>query len=144
MMKSGTRIASTALVAAIGIGVVKTGADPVARSAFLSDTSAAQAVVRTAALRLVDGHFTGQRIYAFYGYVKVEATVQDGKLADVRVLEYPSDNRRSQYINGIAIPYLVQEAVDAQSASVDLISGATFTSSAFTKSLATALRKAGA
>ena len=60
------------------------------------------------------------------------------------MLEYPNDNGRSHYINSIALPYLIQESVDAQSFSVDLISGATFTSEAYMKSLQEALRQAGA
>ncbi len=92
---------------------------------------------------LKDGAFTGKREYAFYGYVKVQAIVKNGSLTDVKVLEYPNDNGRSHYINGIALPYLIQEAVGAQSYKVDFISGATFTSDAFIKSLQAALKPAG-
>ena len=60
------------------------------------------------------------------------------------ILEFPDHAGRSQYISSIALPYLVQEAVSAQSARVDLISGATLTSEAFARSLDAALRKAGA
>ncbi len=101
-------------------------------------------VTRVASARLADGTYDGRREYAYYGYVKVQAVIKDGKLADVRMWEYPNDNGRSHYINTIALPYLIQEAVDAQSWKVDLISGATFTSAAFEKSLQAALSRAGA
>lgn len=93
---------------------------------------------------LTDGSYTGQREYAFYGYVRVQAIVQNGKVQQVRVLEHPNDNGTSRYINSIAMPYLVQEAVQAQNTNVSLISGATLSSEAFVKSLSTALSQAGA
>jgi uncharacterized protein with FMN-binding domain len=89
------------------------------------------------------GTFTGKRTYAYYGYIRLQAIMNSGKLQDIKIVEYPSDNGRSRYINSIALPYLIQEAVDAQTWNVDLISGATFTSSAFVKSLQDALRQAG-
>lgn len=96
-----------------------------------------------ASARPADGTYDGRREYAYYGYVKVQAVVRNGKLTDVRLYEYPNDNGRSHYINSVALPSLIQEAVDAQSWKVDLISGATFTSEAFTKSLQAALKQAG-
>jgi uncharacterized protein with FMN-binding domain len=91
-----------------------------------------------------NGTYAGRREYAYYGFVKVQAVISGGQLKDVTVVEYPNDNGRSQYINSVALPYLIQEAVSAQSAKVDFISGATFTSFAFTKSLQEALKAAGA
>ena len=89
------------------------------------------------------GEFVGTREYANYGYVKVTAVVKDGKLVDVRVLESPNHAGRSQYISSVALPWLIQEAVQVQNSRVDLISGATLTSRAFALSLDAALRKAG-
>jgi len=89
-----------------------------------------------------NGTYTGPQIDAYYGMVQVEAIVQNGKIADVQFLEYPNDRRTSQRINSIAMPYLQQEAVQAQSANVDMISGATLTSQAFMMSLQSALDSA--
>lgn len=89
------------------------------------------------------GEFTGTRENAFYGYVEVVAVVKNGKLADVRIVESPNHAGRSKYISSVALPWLVQEAVQVQTARVNLISGATMTSQAFTRSLDAALRKAG-
>jgi uncharacterized protein with FMN-binding domain len=119
-------------------------AQPIQRNAFLVTTpnSGPAIVAQQAAYSLSDGRFMGRREYAYYGFVRVRAVVRHGKLSDVQVLEYPSDNGTSRYINGIALPYLVQEAVSAQSFRVDLISGATFTSVAFARSLREALLRA--
>ncbi len=91
-----------------------------------------------------DGDYTGTEVDAYYGLVKVQATIKQGKLADVQFLEYPNDRRTSIRINNIAMPYLQQEAIQAQSARVDLISGATLTSQAFVESLQVALNSAKA
>jgi len=89
-----------------------------------------------------DGTFKGPEVDAYYGLVQVQATIQGGKLANVQFLEYPTDRRTSQEINNIAVPYLQQEAMQVQSAKVDIISGATLTSEAFMMSLQNALDSA--
>jgi uncharacterized protein with FMN-binding domain len=89
-----------------------------------------------------DGTYTGPEIDVNYGLVKVQATVQSGRLTDVKIVEYPTDRRTSQRINSIAVPYLQQEAIQAQSANVNLISGATLTSEGFAMSLDAALATA--
>lgn len=89
-----------------------------------------------------DGIYTGSSADAYYGNVRVQATIQGGKLANVQFLDYPSDRGTSREINGQAMPYLKQEAIQAQSANVDIVSGATDTSLAFRQSLASALVKA--
>lgn len=89
-----------------------------------------------------DGSYSGSVEDAFYGYVQVAAVITNGKLTDVLFLQYPNDNRTSIYINSQALPLLKQEAVSAQSANVDIISGASQTSPAFSKSLENALAKA--
>ena len=89
-----------------------------------------------------DGTYTGPEIDAYYGYVRIKAVVQNGRIADVQFLEYPNDRRTSVRINTVAVPYLQREAISAQSANVNFISGATLTSEAFAQSLQTALRSA--
>jgi len=89
-----------------------------------------------------NGTYTGQQVDAFYGLVQVQTTIQNGKIASVQFLQYPSDRRTSQRINSVAVPWLQQEAVQAQQANVDIISGATLTSQAFIMSLQTALDQA--
>jgi uncharacterized protein with FMN-binding domain len=89
-----------------------------------------------------DGTYTGPEADAYYGNVQVQVTIQSGKIANVNFLDYPQDRRTSARINSIATPYLVTEAIQAQSADVDIISGATLTSEAFVKSLQVALNQA--
>lgn len=116
------------------------GSDPVAnvrpQPAVGSSAAASQ-------LQAHSGRYTGSTVNVYYGYVKVQAVVKKGKLENVVVLEHPNDNGTSRYINSVAMPYLVQEAVKAQNANINLISGATFSSMGFVKSLGTALSAAG-
>jgi len=88
---------------------------------------------------LTNGVYIGNAVDAYYGTVQVKATVQDGKLASVQFLQYPNERDTSRYINDQAMPLLTQEAIVAQSAQVDGVSGATFTSQAFKESLSSAL-----
>lgn len=89
-----------------------------------------------------NGTYTGTVADAYYGYVQVQAIISGGKIADVKFLQYPNDNRTSISINSQAMPYLTQEAIQAQSAQVNTISGASATSGAFRQSLQAALAQA--
>ncbi len=91
-----------------------------------------------------DGTYTGPTINVFYGLVQIQAVIQDGRLASINVLDYPSDRRTSVRINRQALPMLRDEVISAQSANVDIISGATLTSEGFIRSLDSALQKAKA
>jgi uncharacterized protein with FMN-binding domain len=112
-------------------------------------TAAVQPVTRVAMKvvsngRYADGTYTGPVVDAYYGLVQIQAIVQRGQIADIAVLQYPSDRRLSVRINRYALPLLRDEVVSAQSANVDIVSGATLTSEAFIRSLGSALRSAGA
>ena len=89
-----------------------------------------------------DGQYTGQAADAYYGYIQVQAVINGGKITDVKFLQYPNDRQNSVAINSQAMPWLTQEALKAQSARVDIISGATDTSQAFIQSLSSALNSA--
>jgi uncharacterized protein with FMN-binding domain len=86
-----------------------------------------------------DGTYTGPTVDALYGLVQVQAVIQNGKIKTVQFLQYPNDRRTSVRINSIAIPDLQQEVIQAQSANVNIITGATLTSEAFIMSLQNAL-----
>jgi uncharacterized protein with FMN-binding domain len=75
--------------------------------------------------------------------VQVELTVSDGTITDVEVVEYPDGNGKDQQINARALPVLIQETLDAQSADIDMVSGATVTSEGYVESLQSALDQAG-
>jgi uncharacterized protein with FMN-binding domain len=89
-----------------------------------------------------DGMYTGKATDAFYGTIQVQATVQNGNIADVQFLQYPHSQDTSIQVNKAAMPELKQEAIAAQNANVDVVSGATQTSQAFNESLADALTQA--
>lgn len=89
-----------------------------------------------------NGSYVGNSADAYYGLIQVKVIISGGKLTDVQFLNHPSDNPTSQYINSQAMPMLKQEAISAQSANVNGVSGATDTSMAFVQSLQSALSKA--
>ena len=71
MNRTRARIAAAAIAAGLVVGGLAFGGP--------------QGVARTVAYGLSDGRFSGKREYAYYGFVRVEATVKNGRLADVRV-----------------------------------------------------------
>lgn len=89
-----------------------------------------------------DGTYTGSPADAYYGIVQVKAIIRNGKITDVQFLSYPNDRSTSAYISSIATPLLASEAIQSQSANVDIVSGASETSGAFMRSLASALSQA--
>jgi len=91
-----------------------------------------------------DGSYTGTAADAIYGYIQVKITVSSGKISDLVFLQYPNDRRDSIQINNYAMPILKQQAIAAQSASVDGVSGATDSSQAFVQSLTAAINQAKA
>ena len=74
-----------------------------------------------------------------WGPVQVTITVSGGKITDVAVPAYPSENGRDVEINARALPVLRQETLDKQSADIDAVSGATVTSDGYKESLQSAL-----
>lgn len=89
-----------------------------------------------------DGTYTGSIADAIYGNLQVQAIIQNGKITDVKFLQYPNDRMRSVAINTVAMPNLKQEAIQIQNANVDVVSGATDSSDAFVQSLTSALNQA--
>lgn len=74
-----------------------------------------------------------------YGAVQVEVTESGGKITDVRFVQLTAYDGRSQMINQQAGPILLQETLDAQSANISGVSGATYTSDSYIESLQSAL-----
>ncbi|MEV8273686.1 FMN-binding protein [Microbacterium sp. NPDC077184] len=91
-----------------------------------------------------DGTYTGTTAGTRYGPVQVQITVAGGQITDVQVPQYPSGNSRDRQINERALPVLVSETIDAQSAEIHMVSGATYTSDGYTRSLQSALDEARA
>lgn len=85
------------------------------------------------------GTFTGDSVQTRFGSVQVQISVSGGKITDVKALQLTDEDRRSVQISNRAAPLLRSEVLQAQSANVQTISGATVTSSAYLTSLQAAL-----
>jgi uncharacterized protein with FMN-binding domain len=74
-----------------------------------------------------------------YGPVQVQITVLGGRITRADAIVYPTESRRDQQINSQAIPALNSETLRAQSAQIDAISGASYTSAGYQQSLQSAI-----
>jgi FMN-binding domain len=122
----GTLLALLLLLATKGNGQ--------ARTAAMSVTIVTQGQVRTA---------TGPQIVLVHGIVQVKATVTGDRLTDVTVLQLPHDNPHSWNDSSGAVAVLRSEALAAQSANINIVSGATYTSRGYARSLQAALDALG-
>lgn len=129
--------ARSGLGAAPGVGDTGGGSSPTTTT-----TTGAPTGPTSAALK--DGSYTGSVADAQWGYIQVKAVISGGKLTNVQFLQYPNEREYSVQVNSIADPQLTQEAIQAQSAQVDVVTGATDTSYAFMQSLGDALSQAQA
>ena len=89
------------------------------------------------------GTFTGSTSQTRFGPVQVQITLVNGKITAANALQYPNNDFRSQQISQQAIPYLVQETLAANSANIQGVGGASYTSQGWYDSLVSALAKAG-
>jgi uncharacterized protein with FMN-binding domain len=85
---------------------------------------------------------TGDSVQTRWGPVQVRITLKSGRLTEVTAVVYPTENPRDQEINSFALPRLRSEALQAQSADIDTVSGATYTSDGYRQSLQSALDSA--
>jgi uncharacterized protein with FMN-binding domain len=79
-----------------------------------------------------------------HGPMQVQLTLSGSKITKVTLLQRTNDGAESDEIDATAIPKLTSETLTAQSADIDAVSGATYTSSGYIQSLQSALDKAGA
>lgn len=105
-----------------------------------SSSSAPSATTSTSGYQ--DGTYTGAATNTRFGAVQVQVTVSGGKITAVDVPAYPDGNGRDRQINERAVPQLVSETMDAQSADIHMVSGATYTSNGYLQSLQSALDQA--
>jgi uncharacterized protein with FMN-binding domain len=117
---------------------------PTAGPSTPQDAAAQSQTTTTTASGYKDGTYTGSEADAMYGTVQVQIVVEGGQITQVDFLSYPSGRHESDSINNRAMPVLAQEAISAQSAQVQVVSGATLTSMAFMESLQAALDQAQA
>lgn len=113
--------------------VVDTGSSPSSKAAMPSNGSPSRRPVTV----------TGDSVSTPYGPVQVKITVSASKITNVSTLSYPSNDSHSQQISAYAVPRLTQEALAADSANIDMVSGATYTSQGYVQSLQSALNQVG-
>jgi uncharacterized protein with FMN-binding domain len=82
---------------------------------------------------------SGQTVDTPYGPVQVKVTLSGSTILDIDAVRLPDGNQRDVEIAGYAVPQLRQEALAAQSAQIDTVSGATYTSEGYIRSLQSAL-----
>ncbi|MEO7448883.1 MAG: FMN-binding protein [Humibacillus sp.] len=83
--------------------------------------------------------YSGDAVDTRFGPVQVQIIVAGGTITAVDVLQVPMSDRHDQMINSQAVPIYNDETVRAQSASIDVVSGATYTWQGYTQSLQSAI-----
>jgi|SRR5450631_4001509 len=91
---------------------------------------------------VINGTFTGSDVANRFGDVVVRVVISNGHISDVQAVTLPTDRAESAYISSVVGPMLRTEVLQAQSANIDIISGATYTSQSYAQSLETALQQA--
>jgi uncharacterized protein with FMN-binding domain len=119
---------------AVQTATASSSAAPAATATATATTTAAKASSATA---------TGASIATQYGNAQVRVTVRGGKIVKVQALALQGDDPRSVEISSSAEPVLQQEVLARQTAAVDAVSGATFTSASYLQSVQSALDKLG-
>lgn len=108
-------------------------------------TTATTAAPTTAASAgIPDGTYVGTAYQNRWGIVQVQAVYSGGQLTDVQILQYPDGDRKSISINNRALPTLISQSISAQSADINGVSGATYTSNSYVQSLQSAIDAAQA
>lgn len=93
---------------------------------------------------LKSGTYTGQDFPNQFGDVQVKVAISGGRITDVTALQYPTDRARSALISQQALPLLREEVLQAQTANIDILGGATFTTESYAESVQSALDQAHA
>jgi uncharacterized protein with FMN-binding domain len=112
-------------------------------SATATPAATATATGSSGSASAVSGAATGDAVSTQYGPAQVRVTVENGRITQVEAVQLQADDPRSAQISAYAAPILQQEVLQAQSADIDAVSGATFTSASYAQSLQSALDKLG-
>jgi uncharacterized protein with FMN-binding domain len=130
-----TRLAAWLAILALGAPVAGAQAATPDRSATSLAQHKKKKKTRRPRLTHVDGDVVGMR----YGAVQVRVYFRGRRIVDVRKLKHPEDIERSRQIGADALPKLRKQVLAAQSARIDGVSGATYTSAAYKQSVQSAL-----
>lgn len=113
-------------------------------SAAPTRTSSTPSAPKTTSADPATRTVTGSTAQTKYGPVQVRITLTGSKITGATAVQSPDETARSKNINSTAVPKLNQETLQAQSADIDTVSGATYTSGGYKQSLQSALDQAGA
>lgn|SRR5581483_3118677 len=130
---------TSAGVLAAPAGQAASGPTPTTAPASSGGTAPGSAVATAPA---ADTVVTGPQVPTRRGPVQVQIRIENGRLVDIVPVVLPDSNYRDERINAYAVPILRQEALAAQSANIDTVSGATLTSDGYAASLQAALDSA--
>jgi uncharacterized protein with FMN-binding domain len=119
-----------------------TGAAPSPTSSSATGTSAAPKSSASSTAAPAARTLSGQAVQTRYGTVQVQVVLSGRTIQSVGFLQLTADDPRSEEINSQAAPILVQQTMQAQSANIDGVSGATYTSQGYQQSLQSALDQA--
>lgn len=139
--------ASSAVVPAAASPAASPADEPSAAGSPATESPMAAAPAPTARRASTGGGWsgtvTGPVVPIRWGEVQVRATIAQGRIIGVDVLRSPAENAHDRQVNARAVPVLVRETLAAQSTRIDMVSGATFTSTGYVQSLQAALDRAG-
>ncbi len=121
---------------------VSQGSPTPSASPSVSDSSAPTPTPSPTGPTYKDGQYTGQDFPNQFGDTQVKVTIAGGRITDVQAVQLPFDRPRSAEISQYASPRLHDEVLQAQSAQIDSLSGATYTSDAYAQSVQSALDQA--
>ena len=140
LMITPPNLSKTTLIA-IDTAAPAPSAKPTAAAPSAKPTAAAPTAAPAKPVGGVTGSFTGDPVTMRYGIVQVKITVENGKITDAQAVQAPSGSN-DRYTQK-AVPVLRQQTIAIQSANVQGVSGASFTSYGWYESLASAIAKAG-
>jgi len=116
---------------------------PVSTLGVVAPAPMASSTKSTQTQSSTSGVITGDTAQTQWGPVQVQITVSGGQITAAKALQFPNGDRRSQSISQQAVPYLIQQTLTTKSANVVGVSGASYTSDGWRRSLASARSKAG-
>jgi uncharacterized protein with FMN-binding domain len=144
MKRAPVVLTATAAGLAATLGFSSHSKAPTATAVTTTSPSTARSASSSSASTSSSGTpVTGDAISTQYGNVQLKVTVSGGKITKIEPVQLPSSDPKSSEISSFAEPLLQQSALTKQSANIDAVSGATYTSGGYKTALQSALDKAG-
>lgn len=112
-----------------------TGKTTTKAKAAATPAATTEAVVAAPAPAAASGTITGSAIQTRFGTIQLSATVANRQITAIKAVKVPSNDGRSQQISNYSIPLLSDQAIAAQSTSIQGVSGATYTTQGYKQSL---------